>query len=116
MIRVGVHQFLEAEVTCYHCGAVAGTLSREAGVPGAGTLLRRGDGSEVAVRSLVELRCAGCGGPLLAEEVQRVSRYIRGAEPFERPRRGRPPKRRVAEEDDGSEDDSGAGRRLAAGA
>lgn len=100
MIRVGVHHYLEAEVTCYHCGAVAGTLSREAGAPGVATLFRRADGSEVTVRRLAELRCAHCGGPLLAEEVQQVSRYVRGSEPFERPRRGRPPKRRVAEEDE----------------
>src|SRR5829696_1028564 len=97
MIRVGVHHYLEAEVACYHCGTVAGTLSREAGVPGVGATFRRPDDSEVPVRSLTELRCARCGGPLMAEEVQHVSRYVRGSEPFERPRRGRPPKRRDAE-------------------
>jgi hypothetical protein len=92
-------RFVEAEVKCYHCGMTAGVLRREDGVTKSPLTFRAGRGqSDMMVSGLTALRCTQCHGPLFTDSVEIVYEYPLADEPFERPRRGRPPKRRDGEE------------------
>jgi hypothetical protein len=94
MSQSRVVRFLEAEVKCYYCGKLAGLLSQEDSPARGWPVFLSSEGRLTApVTNLAALRCRYCQGPLYAEEMETVSRYIRGTQPFERPRRGRPPKR-----------------------
>ena len=83
-----------AEVKCYWCAVVAGTL--EGGWPLiAGTVtFRRAIECPQAVAKMPWFRCPRCGGPLFLDEfdVLRV-RSDSSADLDEKPRRGRPRKR-----------------------
>lgn len=74
-----IRTFVLADLKCYMCGALAGSIERERGstVP--------------AMASRV--RCPRCGGSVYVDQVEIVDRRI---EPIEweddGPRRGRPPK------------------------
>ena len=94
MSQSRVVRFVEADVKCYYCGKLAGMLSQEDGPPrGSPVFLSSEGGPAARVANLAALRCRYCQGPLYCEEPETVSRYVRGAQPLERPRRGRPPKR-----------------------
>ena len=97
MLRDRTRRFLEADVKCYLCGTLAGRLRREQGVSGALPVFQSSAGGpEAIVKSLAVLRCARCRGSLYADDLDIVYRYPIGALAEDRPRRGRPPKRRLA--------------------
>jgi len=96
-MRDGIRRFIEADVKCYHCGAIIGTLRREDGVSGATPVLRDRDGStRLSISNLALVRCTKCGGPVFADELETVYEYPVGAWAADRPRRGRPRKIRPA--------------------
>lgn len=87
---------LEAGVTCLHCGRSAGLLRRELEKPDAPTTFDDGSGgAPVPVGSLTALRCTRCRGSLYVQDYRVVDVYP-SPHLLERPRRGRPPKRRTA--------------------
>ena len=89
-----VVRFNEAEVKCYYCGKFAGMLAQEDGPARGWPVFLSSEGGPVArVKNLATVRCKYCQGPLYSEEPETVHRYVRGTQPLERPRRGRPPKR-----------------------
>ncbi len=91
-------RYLVAEARCYWCGTVAGTL--EGGWPlQTGALMFRRSGEHQALvparPNSRAFRCGRCGGPLFVDELDIVTlrpKYVNETE--DRPRRGRPPKRR----------------------
>lgn len=88
-----ITRYFEADVSCMHCGHVAGTLRRPGGVSQAPSTFRALDGgSPLAVQRLSTLRCRRCQGPLYAEEFQARYEHPRVDFSEDRPRRGRPPK------------------------
>ena len=97
MGRDGIRRFLQADVKCYHCGTVLGTLRREDDVDGAMPVLRDRDGHDRSiVTNLAQLRCTRCGGPVFADEIETTYEFPIGEWALERPRRGRPRKARPA--------------------
>ena len=85
--------YLEADISCYHCGDTVGLLRRVNGTPGAPMIfLDRAHGGQSVVRRLTDLRCARCRGPLYPSAVE--LRRDDGAVDlqYERPRPGRPRK------------------------
>jgi hypothetical protein len=94
--------FVVADLKCYLCGAVAGSIEREQtptlvhGAPRP-VVLRRAEGSQPnLIKDWRRLRCERCAGPLFLDETDVI---VRRSEDYnwndERPRRGRPPKRLV---------------------
>jgi hypothetical protein len=90
--------FLVADLKCYLCGAVSGSIEREQtpSLRGQVALRRPGAQAPVLVADWRRLRCDRCGGALFLDETDVV---VRRTEDYnwtdERPRRGRPPKRLV---------------------
>lgn len=84
-----------AELTCYLCGASAGSLERERDKRQAGLSFKPAGGREaIPVTAIARLRCPRCGGGLYVDSVEIVDRRI---EPLDweddaGPRRGRPPR------------------------
>ena len=94
MDRDNIRRFAEAEVRCYHCGRVAGSLREELGVRGSVPTFRASVGRpEMLIRTLACLRCTRCSGSLYIDHLEVVERFDIAAGSVERPRRGRPPKR-----------------------
>lgn len=96
--------FFVADLKCYMCGSVAGSIESEQSLTGAGlstgpVLLRQpGRESAIPVPNWRRLRCDRCGGPLFLDETDVVTRrYDEYNWLDERPRRGRPPKRLIEE-------------------
>ena len=98
------HTIYTADLKCYMCGSVAGSIESEqalagAGVPGAPVLLRQsGKDQPVAIANWRRLRCDRCAGPLFLDEAEVITRRSENYNWLdERPRRGRPPKRLIEE-------------------
>lgn len=95
--------FFVADLKCYMCGSVAGSIESEQSLTGAslgnGVRLRpAGRDEAVQVASWRHLRCDRCGGPLFLDETDVITRrYEEYNWLDERPRRGRPPKRLIEE-------------------
>jgi len=96
--------FFVADLKCYMCGSVAGSLESEqsfaaAAAAGSPAFLRAaGHEQAVQVPNWKRLRCDRCGGPLFLDEADIVTRrYEEYNWLDERPRRGRPPKRLIEE-------------------
>jgi hypothetical protein len=98
------HTFFVADLKCYLCGGVVGTLESEQALdPRLArnrpvTLRQPGEKTGVQVLEWHRLRCTRCGGPLFLDETDVV---VRRTDEYnwleERPRRGRPPKRLLEE-------------------
>lgn len=93
-----------ADLKCYLCGGVSGSIESEQSLSAAGSaprpvMLRRpGEQQAVQVLDWRQLRCARCAGPLFLDEVEVITRRIDQYNWLdERPRRGRPPKRLIEE-------------------
>jgi hypothetical protein len=95
--------FFVADLKCYMCGSVAGSIESEQSLTGTGPgspVLLRQAGRETAaqVANWRRLRCDRCGGPLFLDETDVITRrYDEYNWLDERPRRGRPPKRLIEE-------------------
>ena len=96
--------FFVADLKCYMCGSVSGSIESEQALTGAAPLVRpvhfRQAGREkvMPVANWRQLRCERCGGPLFLDETEVVTRrYEEYNWLEERPRRGRPPKRLIEE-------------------
>ena len=96
--------FFVADLKCYMCGSVSGSIESEqsltgAALPGSPVFLRQpGRDQALAVANWRRLRCDRCGGPLFLDEQDVVTRrYEEYNWLDERPRRGRPPKRLIEE-------------------
>lgn len=94
--------FFVADLKCYMCGSVVGSVESEqpltAASHGGRPVLVRQAGSDTptTVRNWRRLRCDRCGGPLFLDESDVVTRrYEEYNWLDERPRRGRPPKRLI---------------------
>jgi hypothetical protein len=95
--------FFVADLKCYMCGSVAGSIESEqspasAGVSSPVFLRQAGREEAVQVGNWRKLRCDRCGGPLFLDESDVITRrYDEYNWMEERPRRGRPPKRLIEE-------------------
>jgi hypothetical protein len=95
--------FFVADLKCYMCGSVAGSIESEQSFTGATLgnaiqLRQAGRDEAVQVANWRRLRCDRCGGPLFLDETDVVTRrYEEYNWLDERPRRGRPPKRLIEE-------------------
>ena len=95
--------FYVADLKCYMCGSVAGSIESEQSLTnasmGSGVLLRpAGRDEAVQVANWRRLRCDRCGGPLFLDETDVITRRYEDYNWLdERPRRGRPPKRLIEE-------------------
>jgi hypothetical protein len=96
--------FFVADLKCYMCGSVSGSIESEqsltAAAPSVSPVVLRQPGRAHAVRVLnwQRLRCDRCGGPLFLDEPDIVTRRYESYNWLdERPRRGRPPKRLIEE-------------------
>ena len=89
----GQYTVYVADLTCILCGSEAGRIeSNRVPLPSIASFLPRG-GSHATVAEWRRLRCARCGGSLVAEDVTPVERYpVVIEDESNRPRRGRPPK------------------------
>jgi hypothetical protein len=92
MRTLEIQTFREAEVKCLHCGSAVGLLSQRHGQPGAPTTFRSTPEAEPRpIRSLREVRCDRCTGPVYTDEYE--LRYVYPVlDEIDKPRRGRPPK------------------------
>ncbi len=91
-----IRAFLEADVTCYHCGNVSGVARKDKAAPDAAiTYLARGAETEVTLPSRTALRCSRCNGPTFFDEFQSRQIVVSDGLFDDLPRRGRPPKRLV---------------------
>ena len=91
-----IRAFLEADVTCYHCGNISGVARKDKGTPGGAiTYLARGSETEVTLPSRATIRCARCKGPTFFDEFQTRQIVVSDGLFDDLPRRGRPPKRLV---------------------
>jgi hypothetical protein len=69
-VRVIEYEFVyHADVRCYWCGHEAGVVTSKApfGQPGAPIAFRPRRGDAAVVRTLAEIRCARCNGPVFAD-------------------------------------------------
>ena len=96
--------FFVADLKCYMCGSVVGSVESEqdltAAPHSARLVLVRQSGHDQPTTMLNwrHLRCDRCGGPLFLDESDVVTRrYEEYNWLDERPRRGRPPKRLIEE-------------------
>jgi hypothetical protein len=97
--------FFKADLKCYMCGSVAGSIESEPSFMEAAqtrrpVVLRRAGMPQqpVEVLNWRSLHCDRCGGPLFLDEVEVITmRHEDYNWLDERPRRGRPPKRLIEE-------------------
>ncbi len=96
--------FFVADLKCYMCGSVSGSIESEQSLEGAAAVGRpvvfRKSGLDQPVQFVNwrRLRCDRCGGPLFLDESDVITRrYEEYNWLDERPRRGRPPKRLIEE-------------------
>ena len=90
-----IRAFMEADVTCYHCGSVSGVARIDKGTPNAMTYLARGSETEIPLPAKATVRCARCKGPTFFDEFHTRQIVITNGLFDDQPRRGRPPKRLV---------------------
>ena len=90
---------LTADVKCYLCGTVSGTIESERQpLPRSVRFRRAGDKDALPVLDWRRLRCDRCSGPTYLDDATVVIRRNETVDWFEeRPRRGRPPKWLVEE-------------------
>lgn len=83
-----------ADVKCYLCGAICGSLESERGsLASAATFVAAGGRQGIDVPDWRTLRCARCGGGVFLDDPTLVQRRIeRYTWRDDVPRRGRPPK------------------------
>ena len=96
--------FFVADLKCYMCGSVSGSVESEQSLAGSGSvahpvLFRRNAGAQpIQIIKWQRLRCDRCSGPLFLDETDIVTRRYDDYNWLEeRPRRGRPPKRLIEE-------------------
>jgi hypothetical protein len=95
--------FFVADLKCYMCGSVNGSIESEQSLTAAPyaahpVLLRQTGRTPVEVVNWKRVRCDRCGGPLFLDETDVITRrYEEYNWLDERPRRGRPPKRLIEE-------------------
>jgi hypothetical protein len=96
--------FYVADLKCYMCGSVSGSVESEESLTAAPQVARAvlvrqpGQPKGRPVLDWRRLRCDRCGGPLFLDEVEQITRrYEEYNWLEERPRRGRPPKRLIEE-------------------
>ncbi|MBV9578377.1 MAG: hypothetical protein JO057_07300 [Chloroflexi bacterium] len=98
--------FFVADLKCYMCGSVSGSIESEQSLTGASqsgspVVFRpagRDQAEAVQIVNWRRLRCDRCGGPLFLDETDVVTRRYEDYNWLEeRPRRGRPPKRLIEE-------------------
>lgn len=94
-----IQTYLVAEVKCYMCGAISGTVeSDRQPLPRSVMFRAAGDQQAIPVLDWHRLRCVRCAGPVYLDEADLVTRRVETHNWLdERPRRGRPPKRLVEE-------------------
>lgn len=90
---------LVADVKCYLCGGISGTVeSEKQPMPRSVTFRKVGEQQPVRLLDWHQLRCARCSGPVYLDDADVITRRVEQHNWLEdQPRRGRPPKR-VAEE------------------
>jgi hypothetical protein len=99
---------LVADLKCYLCGAISGTIESEQpegpqtqiSRPSRGNVRYRSPGATEAVpmANWRSVHCVRCGGPTYLDEPNIIVRRVEDYNWLdERPRRGRPPKRLVEE-------------------
>jgi hypothetical protein len=96
--------FFVADLKCYMCGGVSGSIESEQSLTGSTAqahpvfFRQTGRDQPVQIINWGRLRCDRCGGPLFLDEQDVITRrYDNYNWLDERPRRGRPPKRLVEE-------------------
>jgi hypothetical protein len=96
--------FFVADLKCYMCGSVVGSVESEQSLTAAPhtprpVLVRQaGSATPTTVLNWRHMRCDRCGGPLFLDESDVVTRRYEDYNWLdERPRRGRPPKRLIEE-------------------
>jgi hypothetical protein len=96
--------FFVADLKCYMCGGVSGSIESEQSLTGASAtahpvLFRKAATDQpIQIINWQRLRCDRCAGPLFLDETDIVTRrYDQYNWLDERPRRGRPPKRLIEE-------------------
>lgn len=96
--------YFVADLKCYMCGSVSGSIESEQTLTGAAAvgrpvrLRQPGRAEAVQVLDWRSLRCDRCSGPLFLDEAEVITRRFEDYNWLEeRPRRGRPPKRLIEE-------------------
>ena len=96
--------FFVADLKCYMCGSVSGSIESEQPLTGVAAALRpvlfrqTANDAPVQIINWQRRRCDRCGGPLFLDEQDVVTRRHDEYNWLdERPRRGRPPKRLIEE-------------------
>jgi hypothetical protein len=89
-----IQTFVLADLKCYMCGALAGSIQRERGSKAPRVAIERGGRvGTIGAWEASRLRCLRCGGSVYVDQVEVVDRR---SEPVDwdddGPRRGRPPK------------------------
>jgi hypothetical protein len=89
-----IRTFVLADLTCYMCGASAGSIEQEQGTTAPRVAIQRcGRSGTIGIWDTSRLRCPRCGGSVYVDSVEIIDRR---SEPLEweddGPRRGRPPK------------------------
>ncbi len=94
-----VRTYLVADVKCYLCGGISGSVESEQQPISRRVMYRRaGEREALAILDWRRLRCERCGGPIYLDDADVITRRTEAHNWLEeRPRRGRPPKR-LAEE------------------
>jgi hypothetical protein len=94
-----VRTFLVADVKCYMCGAISGTIESERQpLPRSVQFQKTGEKQAFPVLDWHRLRCIRCNGPIYLDDTRVVTRRFENYNWLEeRPRRGRPPKRLIEE-------------------
>ena len=78
-----IRTFVLADLKCYLCGTLAGSLERE----------RQRGVTSVGAWDTSRFRCPRCGGSVYVDQIEIVDRRVEPVEwEDEGPRRGRPPK------------------------
>ena len=89
-----IRTFLLADLTCYLCGASAGSIEEERGGMATRVAIQRaGRSGSIGILDTARIRCPRCGGSVYIDSVEIVDRRYEPVEwEDEGPRRGRPPK------------------------
>lgn len=94
-----IRTLLTADLKCYLCGGISGTVeSEQQPLPRTVRLRKPGAKETVEVLDWRRLRCDRCGGPTYLDDPNLVTERVENYNWLEeRPRRGRPPKRLIEE-------------------
>ncbi len=91
-----IQTYTVADVKCYLCGGIVGSIEGERGAGVRVRFHRPGEPTIVELEDWRRLRCHRCGGTVYLDDAQLVTRRIETFNWFDdQPRRGRPPKRLV---------------------